>query len=134
VPRRVYLKQIVQIDGAQTDLPVPVGQGRWAFIRQQMRRLRLDPAMRETLGAADLVLAVDHGGRPQGIAYGLERLVRVAASGVSEETTVLHVVLDDTSRKLGSDSSDLELLTAACLVAKGEDVPPASGGSDEEAR
>jgi hypothetical protein len=66
------------------------------------------------------VLAVDRRDRPMGIAYGRERVERVKATGITEPMLMLRVVLDGTARQLGGEVSDLELLIAACEIAKGE--------------
>jgi hypothetical protein len=125
MPRRMYLKQIVRVDVARTDLPMPIGGGRWGWLRQQAFRIQLTPAGRAFLEGADIVLAVDEQGTQQGIAYGEDRLRRIVETGQSETVRVVSVVLDGSAKKIGRGDTDLELLAAACLVAKGE-------GLDEE--
>ncbi len=38
---RTYLSQLVKVDLAHTDLPLPTGGGQWHWVRQTGRRLRL---------------------------------------------------------------------------------------------
>ena len=125
--RRVYLRQVVRVDVAHTDLPVPIGGGRWGFLRTQTHRIQLTPDGHAFLAPADLVLAFDRQGPQQGIAYGNETLLRIMqtdeAAGMEGETVcVVGIVLDGSAKKIGRGDTDMELLVAACLVAKGEEL------------
>src|SRR5262245_15575341 len=93
-PKRLALRHLVKRDHAVTDLPLPLGGGRWGWWRQAMTRVRLTDLAHEVLPPADLVLTVDRQGQPQGIAYGREWLARIAASDRTVRARVATVVLD----------------------------------------
>jgi len=115
-----YLGQLVKVDRAQSDVPLPIGGGQWQWFRQTQYRLRLTDRARHELGLAQVVLAVDARGRQVGIAYGEDILTRIMTTGVAEPVRFLRVILDGTARRLGDNESDgdLDLLAAACCAVK----------------
>ena len=55
--KHVWLRQLVKIDVAHTDLPMPLGLNRWAWMRQQMHRIRITDLARQMFPLVDVVLA-----------------------------------------------------------------------------
>jgi hypothetical protein len=144
-PQRTYLSKLVKHDLAQTDLPLPVGEGQWGWVRHAWEQCALTERGRHALGRAEFILAYDAHGRLGGvIAPGKfvdysgcltsarrtrlqELLVLLDALSIEDPDVVLHVVLDGVARRIVSRPedgpiTDLELLAAAHDIAKGKEI------------
>ena len=112
-PPGIPLRRLIDMDRAQTVLPLPTGDGRWAWVQQVAERFGpTEDALRGAPGRP----GGDRGrsqGTATGVASGADHLKRITESGQEEALRII------TERQLGfGQPHDFELLMAIVLTVK----------------